>query len=78
MGFVPLWRAGGQSQGNAWQTGGGFCSCVAFSALSSRRASAGSLNSLWFTSLSHVAPPVLLPATNDFSLLANVSDIFKS
>ena len=28
-GSVPLWRAGGRSQGTARQTGGGFCSCMA-------------------------------------------------
>lgn len=29
VGSVPLWRAGGRSQGTARQTGGGFCSCMA-------------------------------------------------
>lgn len=28
-GSVPLWQAGGRSQGTARQTGGGFCSCMA-------------------------------------------------
>lgn len=42
---APLWRAGGQSQGNARQTDVGFCSCMASSTLSIPWATAGSLNS---------------------------------